>query len=115
MASRMCLPAADYGVLCAMSSSGFWIAAWRRLARTSIVKWPRTRSPRRTKQPPWAELTSVVDRDEAGRVCDLVIEAATEKFEIKAEIFRDLDRSLPAGGDSGVEYFFDFDYQDWAR
>jgi len=26
--------------------------------------------------------------------CDLVIEAATEKFEIKAEIFRDLDRIL---------------------
>src|SRR5712672_2651544 len=26
--------------------------------------------------------------------CDLVIEAATEKFEIKAEIFRDLDRVL---------------------
>ena len=24
--------------------------------------------------------------------CDLVIEAATEKFAIKAEIFRDLDR-----------------------
>src|SRR6267378_1257849 len=26
--------------------------------------------------------------------CDLVVEAATEKFEIKAEIFRDLDRPL---------------------
>ena len=26
--------------------------------------------------------------------CDLVVEAATEKFEIKAEIFRDLDRIL---------------------
>ena len=33
---------------------------------------------------------------ERGRlaVCDFVIEAATEKFEIKAEIFRDLDRIL---------------------
>jgi len=40
--------------------------------------------------------------------CDFVIEAATEKFEIKTEIFRDLDA---AGDHSGVEYFVDFDYQ----
>jgi 3-hydroxybutyryl-CoA dehydrogenase len=33
--------------------------------------------------------TSISRRDLAG--CDLVIEAATEKFEIKAEIFRDLE------------------------
>ena len=33
--------------------------------------------------------TSVARRDLAG--CDLVVEAATEKFEIKAEIFRDLE------------------------
>ncbi len=37
-----------------------------------------------------ARITAAVDR---GRLadCDLVIEAATEKFEIKAEIFRELD------------------------
>jgi 3-hydroxybutyryl-CoA dehydrogenase len=29
--------------------------------------------------------------------CDFVVEAATEKFEIKAEIFRDLDRICPRG------------------
>jgi 3-hydroxybutyryl-CoA dehydrogenase len=33
----------------------------------------------------------VVERAKLG-VCDFVIEAATEKFEIKAEIFRDLDK-----------------------
>jgi 3-hydroxybutyryl-CoA dehydrogenase len=36
-------------------------------------------------------ITAVVDRGKL-EDCDLVIEAATEKFEIKAEIFRDLDR-----------------------
>jgi 3-hydroxybutyryl-CoA dehydrogenase len=33
----------------------------------------------------------VLDRSRLGE-CDFIIEAATEKFEIKAEIFRDLDR-----------------------
>jgi 3-hydroxybutyryl-CoA dehydrogenase len=38
-------------------------------------------------------ITTVVDRAKLAD-CDLVIEAATEKFEIKAEIFRDLDRVM---------------------
>jgi 3-hydroxybutyryl-CoA dehydrogenase len=38
-------------------------------------------------------IEGVVDRDRLAE-CDFVIEAATEKFEIKAEIFRDLDRIL---------------------
>src|ERR1035438_9399846 len=38
-------------------------------------------------------LTGVVERAKLAD-CDLVIEAATEKFEIKAEIFRDLDRII---------------------
>jgi 3-hydroxybutyryl-CoA dehydrogenase len=36
-------------------------------------------------------ITPVVDRAKLA-ACDLVVEAATEKLEIKAEIFRDLDR-----------------------
>jgi len=36
-------------------------------------------------------ITPVLDRSRLGE-CDFIIEAATEKFEIKAEIFRDLDR-----------------------
>jgi 3-hydroxybutyryl-CoA dehydrogenase len=36
-------------------------------------------------------ITAVIDRKKLAE-CDFVIEAATEKFEIKTEIFRDLDR-----------------------
>jgi 3-hydroxybutyryl-CoA dehydrogenase len=43
-----------------------------------------------------ARITPTLDRDDL-RHCNLVIEAATERFEIKSEIFRDLDRILPAG------------------
>ena len=38
-----------------------------------------------------ARISAVVDRGRLAE-CDLVIEAATERFEIKAELFRDLDR-----------------------
>ncbi|MGA9505495.1 MAG: 3-hydroxyacyl-CoA dehydrogenase NAD-binding domain-containing protein, partial [Terriglobales bacterium] len=36
-------------------------------------------------------ITAVVERAKLAE-CELVIEAATEKFEVKAEIFRELDR-----------------------
>jgi 3-hydroxybutyryl-CoA dehydrogenase len=36
-------------------------------------------------------ITPVLDRSQLGE-CDFIVEAATEKFEIKAEIFRELDR-----------------------
>jgi 3-hydroxybutyryl-CoA dehydrogenase len=39
-----------------------------------------------------ARITPVLDRGKLAE-CDFIIEAATEKFEIKSEIFRDLDRS----------------------
>jgi 3-hydroxybutyryl-CoA dehydrogenase len=42
-----------------------------------------------------ARITPTLDR-EALSVCNLSIEAATEKFSVKTEIFRDLDRFLPA-------------------
>ena len=38
-------------------------------------------------------ITPVIDRSKLAD-CDLVLEAATEKFDIKAEIFRDLDRIM---------------------
>jgi 3-hydroxybutyryl-CoA dehydrogenase len=38
-------------------------------------------------------IASVLDRARLAE-CDLVVEAATEKFEIKSEIFRDLDRIM---------------------
>jgi len=40
-------------------------------------------------------ITPVFDRAKLAN-CDFVVEAATEKFEIKSEIFRDLDRTLKA-------------------
>ncbi len=40
-----------------------------------------------------SRIASTIDRGKLVE-CDLVIEAATEKFEIKAEIFRDLDRIM---------------------
>jgi 3-hydroxybutyryl-CoA dehydrogenase len=42
-----------------------------------------------------ARIAPTLDREVLGR-CGLVIEAATEQFAIKAEIFRDLDRILPS-------------------
>ncbi|WP_433971823.1 3-hydroxybutyryl-CoA dehydrogenase [Tunturiibacter lichenicola] len=42
-----------------------------------------------------ARIAPTLDREALGS-CSLAIEAATEKFVIKAEIFRDLDRILPA-------------------
>ncbi|MBB5328371.1 3-hydroxybutyryl-CoA dehydrogenase [Tunturiibacter gelidoferens] len=42
-----------------------------------------------------ARINPTLDREALGS-CSLAIEAATEKFAIKSEIFRDLDRILPA-------------------
>jgi 3-hydroxybutyryl-CoA dehydrogenase len=42
-----------------------------------------------------ARITATLDREALGS-CSFAIEAATEKFAIKSEIFRDLDRILPA-------------------
>jgi 3-hydroxybutyryl-CoA dehydrogenase len=39
-------------------------------------------------------IRSTLDREALGE-CDMTIEAATERFAVKAEIFRDLDRILP--------------------
>ncbi len=55
-------------------------------------------------------ITPVLRREQLAG-CDFVIEAATEKFNIKTEIFRDLDRICRSRSSSGVEYFFHFDYQ----
>src|SRR5579863_1699086 len=41
-----------------------------------------------------AKIEAVTDRSKLGG-CDFILEAATEKFEIKTEIFRDLDRLAP--------------------
>lgn len=45
------------------------------------------------KAPTLGRIKSILDRAQLTN-CDLVVEAATEKFEIKSEIFRDLDRIM---------------------
>jgi 3-hydroxybutyryl-CoA dehydrogenase len=45
-------------------------------------------------EPALARITTVVDRETLA-AADFVVEAASERFEIKAEIFRALDRILP--------------------
>jgi 3-hydroxybutyryl-CoA dehydrogenase len=57
----------------------------REVAKNKITGDDRTSALKR--------IDAVVDRDSLTD-CDFVIEAATEKFEIKTEIFRDLDRIL---------------------
>ncbi len=57
----------------------------REVAKNKITVDDRTSALKR--------IEAVVDRDRLAD-CDFVIEAATEKFEIKTEIFRDLDRVL---------------------
>jgi 3-hydroxybutyryl-CoA dehydrogenase len=46
-------------------------------------------------EPVLARIHSTVDRETLGRV-EFVVEAASERFDVKAEIFRALDRILPA-------------------
>jgi 3-hydroxybutyryl-CoA dehydrogenase len=57
----------------------------REVAKNKITVDDRTSALKR--------IEAVVDRERLAD-CDFVIEAATEKFEIKTEIFRDLDRIL---------------------
>jgi 3-hydroxybutyryl-CoA dehydrogenase len=47
-------------------------------------------------EPAMARITPTTDRESLS-AADFAIEAATERFELKAEIFRALDRVLPAG------------------
>src|SRR5581483_5977796 len=55
----------------------------REVAKNKITADDRTSALKR--------IETVLDRSQLA-ACDFVVEAATEKFEIKAEIFRDLDR-----------------------
>ena len=61
------------------------------MGRISNAKWRRAKSPPDDKAAALGRIHPVTDRGKLAD-CDFVIEAATEKFEIKTEIFRDLDR-----------------------
>ena len=55
-------------------------------------------------------ITPVLERAKLSE-CQLVVEAATEKFEIKAEIFRDLDRLMKPDVLLALEHLLHFDYE----
>jgi len=59
-------------------------------SRSEVAK---TKLPPPTKQLALGRITPVLERAKLSE-CQLVVEAATEKFEIKAEIFRNLDRLM---------------------
>ncbi|HET7442459.1 MAG TPA: 3-hydroxybutyryl-CoA dehydrogenase [Terriglobales bacterium] len=60
----------------------------REVARNKITATDKSAALQRIKP--------VLERS-ALQACDFIVEAATEKFDIKAEIFRDLDKVSPAG------------------
>jgi len=85
------LRAADIGWRCATWNSDFSIAAWKPLPRTSIANSRKAKL--RRGQSRGAQTDRPILKRGDLSACDFVIEAATEKFEIKAEIFGDLDQT----------------------
>ena len=74
-----------------MWSSGFWIARSRPSAKNLEREVAKNKITVDDKASALKRIQPVTDRAKLAE-CDFVIEAATEKFEIKTEIFRDLDR-----------------------
>ena len=77
----MCLRAADIRSCYAISNRNFSIARWRQSAKILIAK----------KSDALQRISPITDRSRLA-VCDFIVEAASEKLEIKSELFRDLDR-----------------------
>ena len=61
-----------------------------------------------------ARITATVDRAKLAG-CDFVVEAASERFEIKSELFRDLDQLCRPEVILCVEYVVDFDHETGGR
>ena len=74
-----------------MSNRGFWIARWGRSRKNLDREVAKNKITAADKDSALERIQPVTDRSKLAD-CDFVIEAATEKFEIKTEIFRDLDR-----------------------
>lgn len=65
--------------------------------RTNMVREAaKGKIPSSEIEPALARITTTTDRDGLG-TSQIVVEAAPERFELKSEIFRALDRILPAG------------------
>ena len=110
MGLRMCLRAADIDVVLCDVEQRFLDRALETIGKNLEREVAKNKITAADKAAALGRIQPVTDRAKLAD-CDFVIEAATEKFEIKTEIFRDLDRVDAAGNDSGVEYVFDFDYQ----
>ena len=62
---------------------------WRPSTATWHARWPASASPRRTRRPALKRISTTETIDGLAD-CDLVIEAATEKEDVKRKIFADL-------------------------
>ncbi len=60
-------------------------------------------------------IVSSMDLASAVAHADLVVEAATEREDLKLQIFRDLDALAPAGCILSQQHLIDFDWQDCRR
>ncbi len=90
-ALRMCSRVADSMWCYAMWSSGFSIARVGTIAKNLDREVSKNKITVADKDSAMGRIQTVTDRGKLAD-CDFVVEAATEKFEIKTEIFRDLDR-----------------------
>ena len=74
-----------------MWSSAFWIVRLATIGKNLEREVAKNKITAEAKASALSRIRPVTDRGELSD-CDFVVEAATEKFEIKTEIFRDLDR-----------------------
>ena len=80
-----------YKLFCVTWRSASCSARSTRSARIWSARRVKVRSARKRKTPRLAGFVTTTNR-EALKSADFVVEAATEKFEIKSQLFRDLDR-----------------------
>jgi len=80
-------------LLCDLQQS-FLDSAHATIEKNLAREVSKQKLPRQQAAEALSRITLTTDR-EAFRACTLAIEAATEKFEVKSALFRDLDRILP--------------------
>ena len=78
----------------------------REVAKAKITEAQKTETLKRIR--------STTDRSQLA-ACDFIVEAASEKLEIKSELISRVGSLLPAGSDTGFEYVFHFHHQTGRR
>ena len=101
----MSLRAPGFAFCFAMWSSGFWTARWELSAPIWAARLPKASSPKMKLSQSLSRIEPTLEREALGGA-DFAIEAASERFEVKAEIFRSLDRILPAEAILADQHFF---------